>query len=375
MVGPDLVAAAGQPLQGVQTHLHEHSLPSLPSSPPLSPLHHQTHSPSHLNQHNTYFPYQGQLASDDHPQQLVQARHPHHISRQNLLSMGELDWPLEQTYQFQGMDVQGSWQQQQQHHHHTATMQNQLLHQGPHTNPHFPSIHRRSPTHNPQLVGPSRLHHHHQQTLGNDLTQEQMEMMGHVESPVETRQNTTMAPNPDLNPDVSPSWNSAMTQMQMQDPEQFYRAQAHVRQLHQDSQHQHQPSPSSIAHLSQAHHYTQELHRQQQDQMRLQREAARRHSEEAEYLQNFVGFHPQQHQQQQYFQLSEEHSHRHQYQMHHPAHDQQPLHSPLPIDQGYQNHHPQMQQEHYLVEEQEESPTMTQYGSPSDLHTPPLLLE
>jgi hypothetical protein len=60
---------------------------------------------------------------------------------------------------------------------------------------------------------------------------------------------------------------------------------------------------------------------------------------------------------------------------HHPAHDQQPLHSP--IDQGYtQAHHPQIQQEqHYLVEEQEASPTMTKYASPSLLHTPPLRLE
>ena len=357
---------------GVPTHLHEHSHPSLPSSPPLSPLHHPAHSPSHLSPHNTYFPFQGQLTSDDHPQQLAQARrqHQHHISRQNLLS---LDWPIEQTYQYQGMDVSANWQQQQ-HQHHTATMQNQLLHQDHHTNHHFPSTLRRSPTHNHQLAGPSRLHP--QSTLGNELSQDQMEMMGRVESPVGTHRNTNMAPSPGLSPDDSPSWNSAMTQMQMPDPEHFYRAQAHARQLHLDSQHQHRPSPSSIVHLSQAHHYTQDLHRQQQEQMRLQREAARRHSEEAEYLQNFVAtFHPQQ-QQQQYFQLSEEPSHRHHYQMHHPAHDQQQLHSPRLIDQGYsQNHHPQMQQEHYLVEEGEESPTMTKYGSPSVLHTPPLLLE
>jgi hypothetical protein len=266
-------------------------------------------------------------------------------------------------------------------------MQNQHLQQDPHTNHHFPSTHPRSPTHHmpqhQQLVGPSRLHPQ-QSTLGNDLTQDQMEMMGgRVESPAGSHPTTSMARSPDLNPDASPSWNSAMTQMQMQGIDQYYRAQVHARVPHPDSPHPHQPSPSSIGHPSQSHSYSQELHRQQQEQMRRQQErqeAARRHSEEAEYLQNL--FHPhhhhqQQQQQHQYFTLSEDHTHRHPFQMHHPAHDQRPLHSPPLIDQGYtQAHHPQIQQEqHFLVEEQEESPTMTKYGSPSLLHTPPLLLE
>jgi dTDP-4-amino-4,6-dideoxygalactose transaminase len=174
-----------------------------------------------------------------------------------------------------------------------------------------------------------------------------------------------------------------MTQIQMQGLEHYYR-QAHVRPPHPDSPHPHQPSPSSIGHHTQAHSYSQELHHQQQEQMRQQQqerqEAARRHSEEAEYLQSL--FHPQQPQQQQqqqhqYFTISEDHSHRHPYQMHHPVHDQPPLLSPPAIDQGYaQAHHPQIQQEQrYLAEEQEPSPTMTKYGSPSLLHTPPLLLE
>src|ERR1700723_2422309 len=118
---------------------------------------------------------------------------------------------------------------------HMGTMQNQHLQQDPHTNHHFPSTHPRSPTHhNPQqqLAGPSRLHQ--QSTLGNDLSQDQMEMMGRVESPAGSHPTTNMARSPDLNPDASPSWNSAMTQIQMQGLDQ---AQGHARQPHQDSPH------------------------------------------------------------------------------------------------------------------------------------------
>ena len=151
----------------------------------------------------------------------------------------------------------------------------------------------------------------------------------------------------------------------------------HDRPLHLALPHPHQPSPSSIAHLSQAHiisresagavgaehsSYSQELERE----------------EEEEYLQNLVAtFHPHHHhhhqyhphqQQQQHPTLSEDHSHR-PYQMH-PEQQPPPLHSPL-VDQAYGAHHPQVQDHHhYLVGE---SPTMIKYGSPSLLHPPPPL--
>ena len=429
MGGPDLAAAA-HPLQAAGGHLHERSLPSLPSSPQHSPphhhpgqhtpphhQHHQHHQHPHLTPRNTYFQFQGHLPSDDPAPQIAQGQHPHPISHPNLLTLEELDWstyPFQQQQQ-QDMDVSASWQRQQQHQH-MGTMQSQHLQQDPHTNHHFPSTHPRSPpTHlnnnnNNHQPGPSRLRQQQQHpTLVNDLTQDQMEMMAaaRVESPAD-HPTTNMAQSPALNPDGSPSWNSAMTQIQqMQGLEHFYR-QVHDRPLHLASPHPHQPSPSSIAHLSQAHiisreagavgaehsSYSQELHRQQQAQLRRQQrelereeeeEAARRQEEEDEYLQNLVAtFHPHPHhqhhphhphhqQQQQYFTLSEDHhSHRH-YQMH-PEQQPPPLHSPL-VDQAYGAHHPQIQDHHrYLVGEREESPIMIKYGSPSLLHTPPLHL-
>src|SRR6202451_4737314 len=93
-----------------------------------------------------------------------------------------------------------------------------------------------------------------------------MGMKGRVEGSAGSHPTTNMARTPALTPDASPSWNSAMTQIQMQGLDQFYRAQGHARQPHQDSPHPHQPSPSSIAHLAQAHNYSEELHRQQQEQ-------------------------------------------------------------------------------------------------------------
>lgn len=188
---------------------------------------------------------------------------------------------------------------------------------------------------------------------------------------IENPRTTNMVPSPDLNRAVSPSWNSAMTQMQMQGLEQFYRVTqgAHLaRQQAQESQHQHPHSPSSIEpHVSLAQNYSQELHRQQQEQMRNQQQAmeARRHSEEAEYIQSLVATFQQQQHPHHYFQLSEDSTHRHQYQMHHQVQDhQQPLHSPL--EQG--GYHPQMHQEHFPFDEEGQSPT-------SLLHSPPLLLE
>src|ERR1700723_560074 len=95
---------------------------------------------------------------------------------------------------------------------HMGTMQNQHLQQDPHTNHHFPSTHPRSPTHhNPQqqLAGPSRLHQ--QPTLGNDLSQDQMEMMGRVESPAGSHPTPNMARSPALNTTPPPPRISATT--------------------------------------------------------------------------------------------------------------------------------------------------------------------
>ncbi|KIJ63440.1 hypothetical protein HYDPIDRAFT_92514 [Hydnomerulius pinastri MD-312] len=294
------------------------------------------------------------------------------------------------------MDVAANWQrQQQQQQLTTATHTRQSHHpqREVHTTHRFPSTHRHSPSQQ-HLAGPSQ--HHHPVTLANDLSQDSRDpqMRAHVENSVAgfpDLGNTSTGQSHALNLDGSPSWNSAMTQMQMPEFDHFY--QAHQDQLQGrlpplDSSHQHLPSHSSIEHHSQASHYSQELSRQQlqqlrQQQHRLDQAQARRHSGEGEYLQHLgATFHPhQQHQQPQhtYFPLTEEPSQLHPYQTHHGVHD--PSHpqlpSPPPLDPSTytQTRHPlpQMQRPHlhYL---DEESPNM-KYDPPSLLHTPPLHLE
>ncbi|EGN96489.1 hypothetical protein SERLA73DRAFT_186247 [Serpula lacrymans var. lacrymans S7.3] len=296
------------------------------------------------------------------------------------------------------MDAHQNWQQQQQLPTASHTIQSLHLPPQPHTTLPFPSIHRPSPTHshhhhnnnnNQPRAGPS---HHRPQTLASDLSREQTaSMIPHDQ--VALLANTSTAQNHVLNLDASPSWSSAMTQMQIQEFDHLYRLGQqdlhHARLPHPDSSHPHQPSHSSIEPPSQATHYSQELHRQQLEQLRRQQqqqqrmEQARRRSEEAEYLQQFAATYPphHHHQQHQYFPLTEEPTQLHHYQTHHGAHDlsQAQLPSPpLPLDpqSAYtQARHPHLmqRQQHYLGEEG--SLSAIKYESPSVLHTPPLLLE
>jgi hypothetical protein len=143
----------------------------------------------------------------------------------------------------------------------------------------------------------------------------------------------------------------------------------------------------------QALHYSRELHRQQQAQLRQRQEEAeaQRHSEEAEYLQHLAAYHQQQqqhqhqqHPQHQYYPMSSEdlqhfpthppgllHEHRL------TAHDHRQCTTPPPptpleaYSHNLNHHHPQ-QPMRFLVEG-EMSPTTIKFESPSLLLTPPLL--
>ncbi|KAH0830136.1 hypothetical protein J3R83DRAFT_1483 [Lanmaoa asiatica] len=218
-------------------------------------------------------------------------------------------------------------------------------------------------------------------------------MRGHVENQsagYTDLANTNTAQSHALNLDGSPSWNSAMTQMQMAEFDHFYRAQPD--QLHGqlpplDSSHQHLPSHSSIGPHSPATHYSQELSQQQLQQLRQQHlrlEQARRHSVEGDYLQHFGGTlhpHPQQQQSRRhsFLPLTEEPSRLHLYQTHRGAHDpnQPPLPSPPSLDPSpytqTRHLHPQMHRAHphYLAEENHN----TKYDPPLLQRTPPLRLE
>ena len=394
MVAPDLAPPA-HPLQVVPSHILEHSRPSQQSSPQQSPLHPPNSSPSHHNPHNTYFPYQGPLHLEDLQQPIGQAQLPHHTSPQNLPTMEGLDWSINQNYPFQSMDVAANWQRQQQQQQLTnSTHSRQQIHhpQQVLTTHRFPSTHRHSPNQQ-AMAGPSNLH---QATLGSDLSRESTDprMRAHVENPTggyPDLTNTNTGQSHGLSLDGSPSWNSAMTQMQMAEYEHFYRAQPD--QLHGqlpplDSSHPHLPSHSSIGLHSPATHYSQELSRQQLQQLRQQHlrlEQARRHSLEGEYLHHFGGtlhHHPQPpppSQQHHFLPLTEETSRLHLYQTHRGAHDpsQPPLPSPPLLDPSpymqARHPHPQMQRHHphYLGEENHNA----KYDPPLLQRTPPLRLE
>ena len=378
MVAPDLVAPVHQ-LQVVQTHILEHSRPSQQSSPLQSPHHHPSSSPSHHNPHSTYFPYQAQLHLDDLQQPIAQAQLQHHSTPQNLPTVEGLDWSINQSYPFQSMDVAANWQRQQL----TSTPHSRQIHhpqQQVLTTHRFPSTHRHSPNQQ-HLAGPSNLHH---PTLANDLSRESTDprMRAHVENqmaPYRDLANTNTAQNHALNLDGSPSWNSAMTQMQMAEYDHFYQAQPD--QLHGqlpplDSSHPHLPSHSSIGLQSPTMHYSQELSRQQLQQLRQQHhrlEQARRHSLSGEYLQHMGGtLHP--HPSQPHSFYTEEPSRLHLYQTHRGAHDpSQRMPSP-PFDYTQIRHlHPQLQRHHphYLGEENHSA----KYDPPLLQRTPPLRLE
>ena len=125
----------------------------------------------------------------------------------------------------------------------------------------------------------------------------------------------TTAPSPVHNLDGSPSWNSAMTHLQMQQQlDHLYRYQPQVArqpQVHsrgpphlQDSSHPQHNSHSSIApasvplrqqiaqnpHLAaRAHHYSLELHRQQQEQLRQRLQQQQQRERKATFMEKMKG--------------------------------------------------------------------------------------
>ncbi|EPQ50730.1 hypothetical protein GLOTRDRAFT_123536 [Gloeophyllum trabeum ATCC 11539] len=378
---------------------------------------------------------------------LVQAQLQQRITTQSALyTMEALDWSvLAQNYPYQALDaaqqhqVAAAWQQQQQQQQQQTQQQPQHHHPLPAspaasesaTIHHFRSTLQPSPTHSHHSE-PILPHHRQPQatTLANGLSQDHTMMMARVSAEsllaAAASTSTSTSRNPDLSLDGSPSWNSAMTQMQAQELEQFYgQYQQQVPPTHQVSDQQQQqqqqqslpaqtPHPGSSHSLPPsrstipAHHYSQELHRQQQAQLMAARERqrqreneeqARRNSEEAEYLhmqqqQQLAASYRQQQQQQQqqlqaqaqaqqrqYFQLQDPPRPLHHYppaahhqQLHPAAHDHLP--SPQLFSQQHDHHH---QQQHYFDGLPDGlgslSPASVMKFEDGPLHTPPLPLE
>jgi hypothetical protein len=308
-------------------------------------------------------------SEEDQTQQHVQGQLLPPTSHQGLLSLEDLEWSLGPNWDMEGGVNWGP----------EDTMENSQRHHHPDTTRLFPSIPQRSPS----LNRPQTPHH---PTLGSDPSREQMgQMMAGT---------TTTGASHDLSLEDSPSWSSAMTHMQMQELGHFYphhreEAQIRVQLPHPDSSHPHQPSPSSIGihtpqqQQQQALHYSQELHRQQQEQLRqLQHPDAHQSPEEEDYLQHLAAaaaaYHHQQ--QQQYFHLTEDPTHH----PHYPTHQAHDHHHGLPsspLVDPQSGHYtqallpPQHQMHRFLAEAEAGTPnSMIKFESPS-LHTPPLLLE
>ncbi|KAF9446096.1 hypothetical protein P691DRAFT_674302 [Macrolepiota fuliginosa MF-IS2] len=223
-------------------------------------------------------------------------------------------------------------------------------------------------------------------TLVNDLSREQTvhTMMQHHRVTPPTTTNT--AQSHDLNLADSPSWNSAMTQMTMQDPLHFYypqQGQTRVQQ-HPDSSLRRQRSHLSIVppQPSPVHQYNQDLRNTQQQlhaEMVAAVAVARRNSEENEYFQHYGAtyHHPRQYylsdrEQEAAAQHSPIHPHfqpRQQLPLAHALHQAPSPHSPH--DPRYLEM--QQQQVRFLVGPMETT-SMIKFDSPVH-HTPPLLLD
>ena len=355
----DLAVALQQHQQGQSPHDHSHpsarssphpSLPSGLSHPhpgplPLgrSPPHRSNSNPSHT--HPYYLPPhpQGPITDADPQQVFGQAPLPHHTTtHQGLpapaLSLQDLEqyqaWARlgGQSYPF-GLpsELDGSAGVSSPYADSAAAMEAARMqeeqtnrHLPADTTPRFPSTHpppagpppqRRTPP-NPQLSGT----HLARQTLGSDLTLDPTTMTAHVSGANGSAEmhlaaqlaaaGGTTSTGQSLGPslDGSPSWNSAMTHLQMQQQlDHLYRYQPQVArqpQVHsrgpphlQDSSHPQHNSHSSIApasvplrqqiaqnpHLAaRAHHYSLELHRQQQEQLRQRLQQQQQREETAE---------------------------------------------------------------------------------------------
>ncbi|KAL4245388.1 hypothetical protein ABKN59_010325 [Abortiporus biennis] len=319
-LGPDLAAALAH---HQQTQI-DPSLQSLPSSPhpSLQPsLSRNTNNNSnhirrsssrssmdrhHRSHPHTYFPYPpppSLMSTEDLRQPLDQVQLQHHSS-QPMLSLQDLDqyqhWsrniaPSYPPYHssLDNMDAGNHPTPNTHHHPHrvytdplpVATMQeetNRRLQQEAHTNLHFPSTLQQQP---PPRPSPTHNNNNPSPILGNDPIQDQTMMMGPspqeeeeilaaaqlaaaasggqgrvVNSPVGA--NTNTGANLGHNLEGSPSWNCAMTQMQMQQQlDHLYRYQQVVagrevqgQRLHQDSSRQ---LHNSLSLIGQHHHHPQ----------------------------------------------------------------------------------------------------------------------
>ena len=418
MSAQELAPVVRPPQGSLPTRVREHSRPSLQSSPLPSP---HPHSSSHSSPHHphstnnsppsTYFPFPPHMPSEDLQQQHVQAQLPpqHHSSHQNLLSMPELDWPLAQNYNYP-MDAATSAQNWDQS---TTTMQSQH-HPSPDTIPRFSSSQPPSSTRASQQPSPplqQALSRHPPSTHVSDHSED---LTAH------TMMRATTDQNQDLNLDDCQSWSSAMTMAdQIQHLGHFYYpAQAHQPQavfeqaLRARTRHPAhlsrplRPSPLSILSPPPQQgaatlHYSQELLRQQEAQLRqaeahaaiqAQVEAGarvRRNSDEANYLHHhqhqhhpFASTYPSQRQfyipgqEQVEQQLSPGPPHFPQHR--HPLHQLDPGHPmSVPLPQATQREMQfLLQRQHpYPVEAMEQATAnMIRFESQSH-HTPPLLLE
>jgi len=198
MSDPALAAAAHSlHLATLPTRILDHSHPSHLSSHP-SPSPNGVPSP-----HNPHFPFPpGQaLSRADRPPLHVQAQLPLRTTPPTLsaVSVEDLDWYYPQQQQHTPTDPQ-NWSV------HRQDMAPPLMPLTPQsavdTTPHFLSTHRRSPT---------SLSSH-----GSDHSLESTMMTANGSVPQQAARS--------LDPNLadSPSWNSAMTQMQIQPPDHFY---------------------------------------------------------------------------------------------------------------------------------------------------------
>ncbi|KAH9927029.1 hypothetical protein B0H21DRAFT_136541 [Amylocystis lapponica] len=255
---------------------------------------------------------------DDHQQPLAQAQHPHHTS--TLLSLQDMEqyqqWArIAPSYPFHTapthLDAQSSPYSEEPLMPPPMIANRRLPVDSTATRHFLSTLQQQQPRRSPQT------HTQQQRILASDLSPDQT-MMGHVTEEMlaahlatvgaaSTSTGATLGPNLD----GSPSWNSAMTQMQVeQQLDHLYRYQAQQArnsavamsrgQPHPDSSRLHRNSHSSIGpaplpNLPPAHQYSHALHQQQQQQLRRQqerlrqqvaeeKEQARRHSEEEEYL-------------------------------------------------------------------------------------------
>lgn len=360
MAGDDL--SVGAPTTDLEHHqAHDRRLlggmrggPSRPSLPS---------SPLRGEEEGTYFPFQ----ASDAPAPRHARAPPQQAHMPTSASLLDLEWGL----------AAGSY---------TTSHLQEYPHPQSSTTPHpFHSTHRQSHSHHP-------LHTIH----GSDLTQEEMENLTYDLSQRAgggQGRSTSMGASPGLHHAGSPSWNSAMTPLQMQMPAltEFYtQAQAPVRGRPPAPGSSSAHSPSSTTAAADTDSYAHELRMQQQAQMRRLQEQAHRQDEEHDYLASLGVLpyplshpthahhpshlshpsHPSHPSSQPPFFEDMHMDHRQPFQMHHLQGSGQGMHSPIGMD-AHAYHHPLMEA-HYLDEQGRASPAMIKYESPSGHLSPPL---